>query len=199
MHDSQQRFLEPPTRLGRASLTAALLLALLPPCVWGQSTGPTEYQVKAAYLYNFSRFVEWPNSTFEKSESAFVIGVLGEDPFGTMLDSLVQGESVQGRRLVIRRLASREEAVKCQILFVSDSEEGRLSEILKELAGKSILTVSDIRSFTRLGGAIRFTVEGNRVRFEINVAAAQRARLSVSSQLLKLARIVESSKREGSE
>ena len=151
---------------------------------------PTEYQVKAAYLFNFLKFVEWPDDPHAVSHGKWVIGVLGENPFGDELAQAVSGKIVQGRELQVRKFQATEDLHVCQILFISASENKRLPSILTGLNGSSVLTVADMENFTRLGGMIQFVMEDDRVRFDINVGATSRARLKVSSKLLSLARAV---------
>lgn len=152
---------------------------------------PTEYEVKAAYLYNFAKFVEWPAEAQVGAAEPFVIAVLGEDPFGRTLDDLLASKTIHDRSLVIRRVATPEEAVGAHVVFVCASERPRLPRILKVLRGTSVLTVGDMQEFAERGGMIGFRMDGHKVRFDINPGPAERARLKVSSQLLKLARIVD--------
>jgi hypothetical protein len=149
-----------------------------------------EYQVKAAFLYNFSQFVVWPAEAFPEAQTPLVIGVIGEDPFGAYLDEIVQGEQVNNRPLIVQRFHQVEEIKVCHILFVSQSETKRLEEIFARLKGRNILTVGDIDGFAKQGGMIRFVTEKNKVRFRINVEAAKAAKLTISSKLLKPAAIV---------
>lgn len=155
--------------------------------VRAQDSKPREYEVKAAYLYNFGKFVQWPTETARPNSDSFSICVLGQDPFGPILDSTIAGELIEGKAVVARRISHPRDAVECRVLFVSVSEEWRLKEILPTLHKASVLTVSDIRQFTRRGGMIQFTLEGNRVRFEVNLTPAQEAGLILSSDLLKVA------------
>ena len=149
-----------------------------------------EYQVKAAFLYNFSQFVVWPTEAFPEAQTPLVIGIIGEDPFGAYLDEIVNGEKVNNRPLIIQRYHQVEEIKVCHILFVSQSETKRLEEILARLKGRSILTVGDIDGFAKQGGMIRFVTEKNKVRFGINVEAAKAAKLTISSKLLRPAEII---------
>lgn len=146
-----------------------------------------EYQVKAAFLYNFGKFVDWP-VTAEDSGKPLVISVFGTDPFGPVLDRIVQGRLVRGRSVIIRRPIRIEELLPCQILFVSSSEKGRMPTILHALDGASVLTVGEMEGFLQLGGMIGFVVENDKVRFEINEDAARRNGLRISSKLLTLAK-----------
>jgi len=177
------------THRGRLSRFMALLLALAligSPNLYSQAAAPTEYEVKAAYLYNLGKFVEWPAKTATASDS-FSICVLGHDPFGPTLDTLIAKETINGKSIVVKRLLKPQDAVSCHILFISSSEESRLKEILSTLDKANVLTVSDMPQFTKRGGMIQFVLDANRVRFEINLTSAERAGLTLSSQLLKVA------------
>jgi hypothetical protein len=149
-----------------------------------------EYEVKAAFLYNFVQFVEWPSDAFVDAQSPIVIGILGDDPFGASLDEIVRGEKVNNRSLVIQHYQRIEDIKDCQILFICQSENRRLEEIFPALKDRSILTVGDTDGFAKRGGMIRFVTEKNKIRFRINVEAAKAANLTISSKLLRLAEIV---------
>lgn len=175
-------------------MVIALLLGLLllPAAAAAADAGPAppaEYEVKAAFLYNFARFVEWPAGA-GAMEDSFVITILGEDPFGGVLDDMLDGKVVDGRRVVVHRTHRADEVRDSRILFISDSEQPHLPAILKRLEGAATLTVGEMDRFAERGGVIRFRTERSRVRLEINLAVAERARLKISSELLKLARIV---------
>ncbi|MGA7792713.1 MAG: YfiR family protein [Candidatus Acidiferrales bacterium] len=157
----------------------------------------SEYQVKAAYLFNFLKFVEWPDESFADPLAPIVIGVVGEDPFGNALPQVVIGKTVQGRDLVIRIYHAGEDLRGAHILFISASERKRLPMILSGLRGSSVLTVSDTAGFLDAGGMIQFLNENGRVRFAINVDATGRARLKMSSKLLSLAKVVGGNGKEG--
>jgi len=157
----------------------------------------SEYQIKAAYLYYFTTFVDWPSETYSRTGETVVVGVLGEDPFGAILDETLRGKSVNSRRLVVKRFANIKDARDSQVLFISNSERDRLPSILKALEGAAVLTVGDLDQFASRGGQIAFRTEDKKVRFDINVAAVQRAHLKVSAQLMKLGRIVDGSGRQG--
>jgi hypothetical protein len=150
-----------------------------------QQGRPEEYQVKAAYLYNFGRFVEWPATAV--NNKPFTICVLGHDPFGAVLDNTLIGESINNRKLEARRIASAREADGCEILFVSSSEAARTKEILAAVEKFGPLTVSDMPNFVTNGGMIQFLLVDNKVRFEVSLKPAQKAGLNFSSQLLKVA------------
>jgi hypothetical protein len=156
--------------------------------------GAAEYDVKAAYLYNFARFVEWPAAApHRQSEATLDICVLGQDPFGTRLDAMMADATVRGRKLATRRLTSATAAAGCHVLFVSASERQEVTQILATLARADVLTVSDMPEFVRLGGMLQFVVQGNRVRFDVNLAACEAAGLRVSSDLLRVASSVRKS------
>jgi hypothetical protein len=180
------------------SLVSARTVAISPllaVCLLGSSTAagleadahPGEYAVKAAFLYNFARFVEWPP---ELPPGPFVVAVLGTDPFGSALDSTFANKSIQGRQLDIRRVTRPEDAGDAQVVFIATTEARQLREILKALGSASVLTVGESEGFALAGGIVGFRMSGNRVRFDINLGQASRARLRISSELLKLARVV---------
>src|SRR6266850_6998591 len=166
-------------------------------CLNAQQSKPTEYQVKAAYLYNFGRFVKWPPGLAAGKGDSFPVCVLGRDPFGPILDSTLGGETLDDKPVALRRISKPQEAGECRILFISSTEEKRLKEILVALDESGVLTVSDMPGFTRRGGMIQFVLEGDKVRFEINLASAESARLVLSSELLKVAAAVRRSPRSG--
>jgi hypothetical protein len=180
------------TRAGRHGgsfrhfVALATVLALILTSVLHAQSAPTEYQVKAAYLYSFAKFVEWPPGIMS-SESSFNICVLGHDPFDPAFGTTIAGESIKGKNVAVKKISRAQEATGCQILFISSSEEARLKEILAVLVSTSVLTVSDMPYFTRRGGMIQFVTEAKRVRFEVNLTSAERTGLTLSSQLLKVA------------
>lgn len=146
-----------------------------------------EYAIKAAFLCHFARYVQWPEGV---SKDPFIIGVLGNDPFGALLDDLAAARAIGGSRLVVRRFRRQEDYTPCHILFVSGSEAERLEAALEKVKGSPVLTVGDTRGLARRGVAVNFLIERNKIRFEINPAAAKRAGLKISSKLLRLARSV---------
>lgn len=152
-----------------------------------QTPQPTEYEVQAAYLSNFGRFVEWPARAGANERDPFYVCVLGQDPFGPLLDAALKGETIGGAPMAAKRVTSAADAAGCRIVFVNPSRGSELKGIIAALRNSNALTVSDSFDFTRQGGMIQFVLDGNRVRFEINLAAAQRAGLTLSSQLLKVA------------
>jgi hypothetical protein len=176
------------TRTVAAYITAILAFLVL----WGATASRaevgqlTENQVKAAYLFNFAKFVEWPGSAFVGPGAPLVIGIIGKGPYGEAHEAL-SGRTAKGRRVVIRQLTRADEAAGCQILFIAASEKPRLQEILRALPASGVLTVSDLKNFCRTGGMIGLITRGEKLQFEINVANAERAGLKLSSQMLKLA------------
>lgn len=166
---------------------AWMLLTIAP--LNAQQARPNEYQVKAAYLFNFGKFVKWPANVIDKT-SFFAVCVLGQDPFGATLDSIMAGEELDGKHLVVKRISAAQDADDCRILFISSNEESHLKEILVTLDESGVLTVSDMPSFSRRGGMIQFVLDGDRVRFEINLSKAEASRLILSSELLKVATAV---------
>lgn len=168
-------------------LAVTLLLAVGGSVARAEATS-REYQLKAAFLYNFAQFVEWPDDSFKSSGSPIVIAVLGQNPFGTALEQIVGGKSVNGRSIAIRYFATIEEMESCHILFVCPSERFNVGPIVAK-AGPTTLTVGDFEGFTRDGGIFRLFAESNKMRFEVNMDAARRSRLKISSKLLKLAKV----------
>ncbi len=150
-----------------------------------QQSRPEEYQVKAVYLYNFGRFVEWPAAA--GNDESLTICILGHDPFGAVLDATLSGEAIGNLKLAAKRIPTLRDATSCRILFISSSEASRIREILARVEKSPVLTVSDMPGFTANGGMIQFVLKENKVRFEVNLAAAEKAGLSFSSQLLKVA------------
>ncbi len=164
----------------------ALLLLLPAAVVVGADVHAPEYAVKAAFLYNFAKFVEWPPDAARNAQT-FRICLVGDDPFGSLLTDTVAGKTVQDRPIEIAHPESAPELGQCHMAFISRSQVRQLPRLLAGLAGANTLTVGETEEFARDGGMITFHVEENKVRFEINAEAAQRAGLRISSQLLKLA------------
>jgi YfiR/HmsC-like len=152
-----------------------------------------EHEVKAAFLYNFGKYVRWPKSMPEP-DSAFVIALLGTDPFGAALDEMVRGNRIDNRPVAVRRVSKLSELGACEVLFIGASEEARLESILAELPKAPILTVGDMPRFVERGGMIGLVMSNRRVQFEVNAEAAERSGLMLGSQLMRLARAVVDSK-----
>jgi len=178
-------------RLRRICLHLCLFTAALQPlraeAVAAEFSAP---QVKAAFLYNFAKFVDWPAGAFATERSPLVLGVLGQDPVGDAATELLAGKTVKGRPLEIRSVSSPEEAIRCHLLFISSTELSLLDRTLPALQRHSVLTVSDGERFAELGGVIGLMTVDQRIRFEINAQAARDAGLEISSQLLSLATTV---------
>lgn len=155
-----------------------------------EPTVAKEYQIKAAFLYNFTKFVEWPAEKFATPTSPIVIGVLGANPFGTELAESIKDRKVNGRELQFRHITTVAEISGLHVLFVSDGEPARWAGLETALQSGAVLGVGETEALLRAGGAIRFALEGDKVRFEIDLLSAENARLKISSQLLKLARAV---------
>lgn len=152
-----------------------------------ENAGPGEYQVKAAFLYNFAKFTEWPDRAFSGPSAPMSFCVMGDEPFGDALDS-IKGKTVKEHKVVVKRISGGSDAGSCHVLFISGSEDRRLEEIISALGQAPILLVGDMDRFARRGGMIKFLFENNKIAFEINAEAAKRAGLTISAQLLKLAR-----------
>ncbi len=176
-------------RSGARSFLGLSLIWLLLVGVGGhaQESPPTEYQIKAAFLFNFAKFVEWPPKTFVAGTSPIIIGILGENPFHDDLARMVGNKTIDNHPLVVKEYRSPTDATNCHILFISTSEKKRLPEILATLKGASVLTVGETDRFTETGGMINFVLRGNKIRFQINKDAATNVGLRISSKLMSLA------------
>lgn len=172
----------------RALCLAIVWLAFSVP-IPAQRASVDELEVKAVFLFNFVQFVDWPENAFSGPEDPVVIGVLGSDPFGQLLDDVVRGEMVKGRSLVVTRFRRVEDIKSCHVLFISPSLARMYEHILTTLDAQPTLTVGETENFTALG-MVRFISEQNRVRLEVNVEKARAAGLTISSNLLRAARIV---------
>lgn len=149
-----------------------------------------EYQIKAAFLYNFAKFVEWPTESFATTNSPLVIGVFGKNPFGTELQKVVANRKINGRDIVVSRIETPAEARNVQLLFFSANEGVRAGQIMADLPSTALLTIGETEQFSQHGGMIVFLLEGDKVRFDINAGAAEQAGLKISAQLQKLAKTV---------
>ena len=151
------------------------------------AAAPAEYEVKAAFLYNFAKYITWPSSSDRKP---LVIGLIGKDPFGRALDDAMRGQKAQDRPLIVRRFKNVEDITNCDLLFISSSEKGHLPRILAILGKSPVVTVADMDQFAENGGMINLRLQQDRVNFDVNVDAFSRAGLKAGSQLLRLARVV---------
>ena len=165
---------------------ACVLAAALPATAQGPSREP---EIKAAFLYNFIKFVDWPAESLPETSDTITVCVLSTDPFGEALETL-RGKTVKGRRLGIRKIEAGVAMDGCHVAFMGSSEERRLPQVMQSVQGSSVLTVGETNKFLAAGGVINFVIERNKVRFEVNLNSAERARLKLSSQLLSLATVV---------
>jgi hypothetical protein len=154
------------------------------------SSDSSEYLIKAGFIYNFAKLVAWPAGSFAQPDSPIVIGILGTDPFGDVIDRILADKKVDARRFVIKRLKWGMDLKDCDILFIGASEAVHLEEVLHSLKGQPILTIGETPGFARRGCIINLIVEDNKVRFEVNLDAAKQADLNISSRLLALAKII---------
>ena len=168
------------------------LMALLLPSNSGFGAAPslTKYQVEAIFLFNFAKYVDWPSETFPNDAAPITIGVMGADPFGESLQRGVEGKRINGRSFVIKHLDSDSDVAGCQILFICDSEASRMGGILDKARALPILTVGEGELFARNGGIINFVLKNGNVRLEIDLTAARKAGLTISSRLLAVADVV---------
>lgn len=177
------------TKILPAAATA--FLALLLSRAESVAEGPTEYEVKAAFLYNFAKFVEWPAATFSRTGGSVVLCVLGPNPFGPTLERIAREQKVQGRPMVIKRAQTAAELGPCHLLYGPQPDDsGQLAEAIRAVSVPGRLVVGEGEQFAAQGGGIGFFLEQRRVRFAINLAATDRAGLKVSSKLLKIAKVI---------
>ena len=173
----------------RGTIVFVLAFTLSLPYSVAQNAPAKEYQLKAAFIYNFTRFVEWPSDSFGSENSPLIIGVLGEDPFGTYIDELVKGEKIEGHPIIVHRFRNIKDLKNCHILFIHSDQAARIKESIAALSSRGILTVSDAGNFMKWGGVVQFFIEHNKLRLQINAASAKNTRLIISSKLLSLAKI----------
>lgn len=178
-----------------ARTCAAMVLTLAclsagAPADRAQTVTSGEYQLKAAFLFNFAKFIDWPPASFTGPQANFSICILGSDPFGRSMDELLEGKTIAERHVSIERSKQVADVRHCQMVFVSASEKSRVREILDGLKGTNVLAVGETEGFAAAGGAIQFAIEDNHIHFVINTDAADRAGLKVSSNLLSLAHVV---------
>lgn len=169
---------------------ACVLVAFLAGTACAQDTGALEYKVKAGFLFNFAKFVEWPSESMPDGKSPIVIGIVGTDPFGKILDDALNGQRIDDRPFIVRRLTrpgDLSEWTACHLVFIARSEQGNVAEILRRVGELPILTISEHPQFVEQGGIIRFLYEQKRISFEVNLDAARLARLKINSNLLKVA------------
>ena len=175
---------------GMATVATIVLLAGVLPARRSSAALPNEYALKSVFLYNFCRFIDWPDAAFSGPGDPIVIGVFGEDPFGPLLPEAVQGETFHGRSIRIEHYRNPRDAVRCHLLFVGASEAPRVGDVLAAVAGRSIVTVGETESFVERGGMIALVADRNRIRLLVNPAPLRAAKLDVSSKLLRVAEII---------
>jgi hypothetical protein len=168
------------------ALTGLVLAGATP--AHGQTS--REYDLKAVFLYNLASFVDWPSSAFATPDAPFVIAVVGEDPFGRVLDNVVAHESVGPHPFVVRRFRRSEDIGPCHVLFIGNSEARRVRDVLRRVRGRPVLTVADLPSFVETGGMVGFAKQADHLQLYVNPGALSAARLGVSSKLLEVARVV---------
>ena len=156
--------------------------------LFAQTSATREYQIKAAFLFNFTQFVEWPSSAFSSPNAPLVIGVLGKDPFAGYIEETVSGENVNGHPLIVQHYSSTEDIKTCHVLFINQAEN-KQAQYIADLKGRSILTVSDTPDFLKQNGMIRFYTKNNKIQLQINLDATKTSKLTISSKLLRLAEI----------
>ena len=170
-------------------------------CLAGQpdmeAGGPSENEVKAAYLYNFAKFVYWPETAFKDEHSPIVIGILGNDPFGAVLEETLAGKKVGGRKFEVKRFKWVQDLERCNILYISSSEKQDLEKILEKIKGWGVLTVSDTEGFAERGVILNLVKKLDKIRFKVNMDAAKDSRIKISSTLLQLTRIVTAQSMDG--
>lgn len=170
-----------------AAITILILISSLH--LQAQTQPSREYQLKAAFLFNFTQFVEWPATSLPSDQSPLVIGILGKTPFNSYLEEIVSGEKINGHPIVVHYYDNIDEIKTCHILFVNQGESKNVEKTVTGLKGRHILTVSDVPEFTKQGGMIMFFKKENKIKLQINQEAYREANLVISSKLLRLAEI----------
>jgi hypothetical protein len=161
------------------------------------ASGSSEYLIKAGFIYNFAKLVEWPSNAFSNPAQPIVIGVLGNETFAATLERVVDGKKVEAHPLLIKRLKLAKEVKECvcHMLFIASAESSHHDEVIQLLKNSSVLTIAETPGFAKQGGIINFVLEDSKVRFEVNVEAAKQVGLNISSRLLSLAKIVQTGSR----
>ena len=176
-------------RAKRIRTFCALLLSFCPTGLLNAQAG--EYELKAAFLYNFTQFVEWPENAFSAPDTPFQLCIVGEDPFGRVLDDVVTTEFVDRHPIVVRRIQEVENTTSCHMVFVAEKTDIPFEAVLQTIGERSVLVVGELPDFAQKGGTIAFRVVNRRIRLEVNLTAARLANLRISSKLLRLSTIVE--------
>jgi hypothetical protein len=178
------------TRVRRPGLLAVGALALWAAAGVSAQDALPEYTVKAGFIFNFAKYVEWPADAFEKADSPITIGILGADPFGDGLEKTLKGKTVRGRSFSVQRFRETSELQRVHILFIPRTEKERVREILKQVESWAVLTVGEDETFSRSGGTTNILIENDKPKLEVNPDAAEKARLTIDSKLLRVATIV---------
>jgi len=182
---------EDPNRPRLAPAVVMMLLFFGTVCIASaQANSPNEYAVKAAFLFHFAQFVEWPEGAFQDANSPLVYCTIGEDPFQGALDESLKGKTIEARALQVRHLKDGRDAQGCHVVFIGKTDKRRVTDELTSLGNSPVLTVGETEQFLRDNGMIAFCMEENKIRFNINLEAAKKANLKISSKLLTLARTV---------
>ncbi|HVB87724.1 MAG TPA: YfiR family protein [Candidatus Dormibacteraeota bacterium] len=187
-------------KIWKFTIAAACLICLLAAQsipAQGADSASSEYLIKAGFIYNFAKLMEWPAPVFPEPNSPIVIAILGTDPFQGTLDNVLRGKQVNGREFVVKHLKWGDDLKGCNIIFVSSSEKAHFDDLFRMIHGLPILTIGDTPGFAERGGIINFVLEDDKVRFEIDVNAAKQARINISSRLLALAKIVPDTASDG--
>ena len=171
------------------TIAVMALLAVVMAPLQAAAPSQSEYALKSVFLYNFCRFIDWPDSAFASPNEPLIIGIVGDDPFGSLLNEAIAGEKYHNRPIRIDHFRGPDDIRRCHLLFVSQSESARVDQILAAVAGKSVVTVGETDDFLDRGGMIALTPERNRVRLRMNAAALHSANLAVSSKLLRVAEL----------
>jgi uncharacterized protein DUF4154 len=173
-----------------AAVLTALLLAGNVRSITAQSISSNEYEVKAAFLFHFAQFIEWPEAAFRDANSPLVYCTIGADPFHGALEASLLGKKMDGHGFQVRHARQISEIQGCHVLFIGGGEKGQLASVLANVKGSPVLTVGESERFVDDGGMIGFCVEENKIRFKINLESAEKAQLRISAKLLALAKIV---------
>lgn len=182
------RFFE--KKITKRKVIALLLFILLTaPNAFGEPKGYSEYKIKAGYIYNFARFIKWPEKSFESHPSSFLLCLIEGDPFGSQFNR-VEGKSITGKKLTIKRLKTDDNLKQCQILFIPSAKETQMSSIINSLDDSHVLTVGDIQDFHQVGGMVGLIKKDDQVKLEINLKATKQRELRINAKLLEIATIV---------
>lgn len=177
--------------MGSFCRLVACALIMSAPTALAQEMSPSERALKAAFILNFARFVDWPEKAFKDEKEAFVLTIAGDDPFKDELSKVFEGQTIRGRPIKVEHVKTIEDIEECHLVFLSESLQDKLPELLKKMGKRPVLTVSDAPDFAKKGGMFQLYLDGKRLRFKINVRAADSNGLKVSAKLLKLGDLVE--------